>query len=68
MVDDIGGLLSDALVRFLAGGARDAGIPILPGFLDPDRWLLWLGLMFILAVYFAPTGIVGRLRGAEEAR
>lgn len=57
-----------ALMGGLAGGARDAGIPILPGFLDPDRWLLWLGLMFILAVYFAPTGIVGRLRGREEAR
>ena len=28
----------------------------------PDRWLLWLGLLFILCVYFFPTGIVGRLR------
>ena len=27
-----------------------------------DRWLLWLGLAFILCVYFFPTGIVGRLR------
>jgi branched-chain amino acid transport system permease protein len=41
-----------------------AGIPILPRLFHPDRWLLWLGLMFILAVYFVPTGIVGRLRAA----
>jgi branched-chain amino acid transport system permease protein len=27
-----------------------------------DRWLLWLGIAFILCVYFFPTGIVGRLR------
>jgi ABC-type branched-subunit amino acid transport system permease subunit len=27
-----------------------------------DRWLLWLGVAFILCVYFFPTGIVGRRR------
>jgi branched-chain amino acid transport system permease protein len=27
-----------------------------------DRWLLWLGVAFVLCVYFFPTGIVGRLR------
>ena len=27
-----------------------------------DRWLLWLGVAFILCVYFFPSGIVGRLR------
>lgn len=37
-------------------------LPIIPHLLDPDRWLLWLGLLFILSVYFFPTGIVGRLR------
>jgi branched-chain amino acid transport system permease protein len=30
--------------------------------LHPDRWLLWLGLLFIASVYFFPTGVVGRLR------
>lgn len=40
-----------------------AGIPILPDLLAPERWLLWLGVLFILSVYFFPTGIVGRLRG-----
>jgi branched-chain amino acid transport system permease protein len=42
--------------------AADAGIPLLPSLLHPDRWLLWLGLLFIASVYFFPTGIVGRLR------
>ena len=45
----------------LAAGAL-AGVPVLPLFLNPDRWLLWLGVLFILSVYFFPTGIVGRLR------
>jgi len=30
--------------------------------LSPDRWLLWLGLLFVLSVYYFPTGITGRLR------
>ena len=29
--------------------------------LDPDRWLLWLGVLFVLSVYFFPFGIAGRL-------
>ncbi len=40
-----------------------SGIPLLTAALQPDRWLLWLGLLFILSVYLFPTGIVGRLRG-----
>jgi branched-chain amino acid transport system permease protein len=42
--------------------ASEAGLPLLPGLLHPDRWLLWLGLLFIASVYFFPTGVVGRLR------
>ncbi|WP_136657811.1 branched-chain amino acid ABC transporter permease [Nitratireductor sp. XY-223] len=38
-----------------------AGIPLLPDLLAPDRWLLWLGVLFILLVYFFPAGIVGTL-------
>jgi branched-chain amino acid transport system permease protein len=41
-----------------------AVVPLLPHLLHPDRWLLWLGLLFILSVYFFPAGIVGRLRGS----
>ncbi|MDN2567070.1 branched-chain amino acid ABC transporter permease [Aquibium sp. A9E412] len=40
-----------------------AGVPLLPDLLDPDRWLLWLGLLFILLVYFFPAGIAGTLMG-----
>ena len=44
--------------------ASDAtrGIPLLPDLLHPDRWLLWLGVLFVVCVYYFPLGIVGRLR------
>jgi branched-chain amino acid transport system permease protein len=45
----------------LASGAL-AGVPLLPNLLHPDRWLLWLGVLFILCVYYFPAGIVGKLR------
>jgi branched-chain amino acid transport system permease protein len=45
----------------LASGAFH-GVPLLPDLVHPDRWLLWLGVLFILCVYYFPTGIVGRLR------
>jgi branched-chain amino acid transport system permease protein len=38
-----------------------AGLPLLPLVFHPDRWLLWLGVLFVLSVYFFPFGIVGRL-------
>jgi branched-chain amino acid transport system permease protein len=41
------------------------GLPLLPDLIHPDRWLLWFGILFILSVYFFPTGIVGRLRKAK---
>jgi branched-chain amino acid transport system permease protein len=43
-----------------------AGIPLLPQLLHPDRWLLWLGILFVLSVYFFPTGIVGRFRAGRR--
>jgi branched-chain amino acid transport system permease protein len=51
----------------LSRGAADASLPLLPALFHPDRWLLWLGLAFVLAVYFAPSGIVGALRADERA-
>ncbi|SEP85429.1 branched-chain amino acid ABC transporter permease [Thalassovita taeanensis] len=45
----------------VASGAVES-VPLLPDLLSPDRWLMWLGILFILSVYFFPTGIVGRLR------
>lgn len=43
-------------------GEATAGIPLLPALLTPDRWLLWMGVLFVLSVYYFPTGIVGKLR------
>jgi branched-chain amino acid transport system permease protein len=39
-----------------------AALPVIPLLLHPDRWLLWLGVLFVLSVYFLPAGLVGRLR------
>ncbi|HEY2609860.1 MAG TPA: branched-chain amino acid ABC transporter permease [Reyranella sp.] len=39
-----------------------ASVPLLANLFHPDRWLLWLGVAFILCVYFFPSGIVGSLR------
>jgi len=41
-------------------------IPLLSTLLSPDRWLLWLGVLFILSVYFLPTGVVGKLRSIKR--
>jgi len=44
------------------------GVPLLSQVVSPDRWLLWLGVLFVLAVYHFPSGIVGRLRAAAMAQ
>ena len=56
-------VIAQNYLRALISGAASAtaGWPLLPNLLHPDRWLLWLGLLFILAVRFAPKGIVGEL-------
>ena len=45
------------------GSEAASGLPWLSALLSPDRWLLWLGVLFVLSVYYFPTGIVGKLRG-----
>ncbi len=50
----------------LASDASSA-LPWLAALLSPDRWLLWLGVLFVLSVYYFPNGIVGRLRAASKA-
>ncbi|MEJ7931730.1 branched-chain amino acid ABC transporter permease [Ramlibacter sp. AN1015] len=45
-----------------------SGLPWLAALLSPDRWLLWLGLLFVLSVYYFPTGVVGRLRALRLQR
>jgi branched-chain amino acid transport system permease protein len=44
------------------GSEALAGVPILAEALHPDRWMLWLGVLFVLSIYFFPAGIVGKLR------
>jgi branched-chain amino acid transport system permease protein len=44
------------------GSSALEGVPLLSQLVSPDRWLLWLGLLFVLSVYHFPTGVVGRLR------
>jgi branched-chain amino acid transport system permease protein len=48
------------LLKF--GSEAASALPVLSALLSPDRWLLWLGLLFVLSVYYFPTGVVGRLR------
>ena len=45
-----------------AQAARVEALPWLAAIVSPDRWLLWLGVLFVLSVYHFPTGVVGRLR------
>ena len=60
-------ILAQNYLQNLMGSAASAvdSLPLLPDLLNPDRWLLWLGVLFILSVYFFPTGIVGRLRNGR---
>ena len=44
------------------GASAVEGIPLLSQLVSPDRWLLWLGILFVLSVYHFPAGVVGRLR------
>jgi branched-chain amino acid transport system permease protein len=44
------------------GASALEGVPLLAQVVTPDRWLLWLGVLFVLSVYHFPTGVVGRLR------
>jgi len=48
------------------GSEAASAVPMLSALLSPDRWLLWLGLLFVLSVYYFPTGVVGRLRTWRE--
>jgi branched-chain amino acid transport system permease protein len=62
-------LAQNYLQNLLALGASALqGVPVLEQLVSPDRWLLWLGMLFVLAVYHFPAGIVGRLRLAAWRR
>lgn len=57
-------VLAQSYLQNLLAVASDAttGVPLLSALFSPDRWLLWLGILFVLSVYYFPTGIAGRLR------
>jgi branched-chain amino acid transport system permease protein len=57
-------ILAQNYLQALMKQASDGlvAVPLLANLLHPDRWLLWLGVLFVLSVYFFPTGIVGKLR------
>ena len=54
-------VLAQYYLRDLMGVAAEAtaGLPLLPHLVDPDRWLFWLRIIFVLLVYFFPKGIAG---------
>jgi len=57
-------ILAQNYLQKLMGIASQAteAIPLLSALVHPDRWLLLLGVLFVVSVYFFPTGIVGKLR------
>lgn len=50
------------------GSEAVSSLPWLSALLSPDRWLLWLGVLFVLSVYYFPTGVVGKLRTGAMLR
>jgi branched-chain amino acid transport system permease protein len=48
------------------GAAPLEQVPVLSQLVSPERWLLWLGVLFVLSVYHFPSGIVGRLRSTAS--
>ena len=63
----IGTVLFVLAQNYLQAGMGQASqalsaLPWLAKALHPDRWMLWMGMLFILCVYYFPTGIVGKLR------
>lgn len=63
-------ILAQNYLKTLMGQASGmlSGAPLLAAALHPDRWMLWLGMLFILSIYFFPIGIVGKLRMRRRAR
>ena len=61
-------IIAQNYLKSLMGSASSAleGMPLLAQALHPDRWMLWLGVLFVVSVYFFPIGIVGKLRGRRQ--
>lgn len=63
-------VLGETYIQLLLGKLHRmvADVPVVAELLNPERWLLFFGLIFVLAVYFFPRGVVGRLREAAGRR
>jgi branched-chain amino acid transport system permease protein len=48
------------VMKYASGATSDWAT--LSQILHPDRWLLWLGILFVLSVYYFPWGVVRELR------
>lgn len=59
-------IVAENYLQSLMGGLSGSltAVPLLAKLFHPDRWMLWFGLVFVLSVYFFPSGIVGKLRTA----
>jgi branched-chain amino acid transport system permease protein len=58
-------LLAHSYLQTVMKHASEAAVDwstMLSAILHPDRWLLWLGILFVLSVYYFPWGIVRELR------
>ena len=57
-------VLAEYYLQNILGGINRAidGTPFLSALFHPDRWLLWLGVLFVLIVTFFPQGLFGWLR------
>lgn len=63
-------LLAQSYLQDLLRLGSEASVawPWLSALLSPDRWMLWLGVLFVLSVYYFPSGVVGRLRARAATR
>ncbi len=65
-------VVAENYIQLVLGAANHALIDMKASWLAPlflpDRWLLWFGTIFVLSVYFFPSGIVGKLRERERRK
>ena len=59
-------VVAENYLQSLMGGMSSSltSVPMLAALFHPDRWLLWFGTVFVLSVYFFPSGVVGKLRSS----
>jgi branched-chain amino acid transport system permease protein len=63
-------VIAEYYLQNVLGAAHGAlaGLPLVAALFHPDRWLMWLGVLFVLIVIFFPQGIVGRLRAISKEK